>query len=99
MQPLDESIHFHTEEDVFVMDTYPGLHARLKGYVENDSYSEIYTQTESWIWSEIYVDAGIEKHKFMPTLLSNWEKYWALKYKEIKEEVGHTDHLDEMKAG
>lgn len=99
VQPLDELIHFHTEEDVFVMDTYSGLHERLKGYVERDSYSEIYTQTESWIWSEIYVDAGIEKHKFIPTLLSNWERYWFQKYKEIKEKVGHTGHLDEMKAG
>ncbi len=66
-QPLDELIHFHTAEDVFEMDTYPGLHARLKGYVENESYDEIYTQTESWIWRKIYIDAGIEQHKFMHT--------------------------------
>ena len=98
VQPLDESIHFHTDEDVFEMDTYSGLHARLKGYVENESYDEIYTQTESWIWKEIYIDAGIEQHKFIPVLLSNWEHYWFEEYKEIKESVGSTDHLDETKA-
>jgi len=98
IQPLDELIHFHTENDEFVIDTYQGLHARLKGYVERNSYDEIYTQTESWIWSDIYIDAGIEKHKFMPVLLANWENIWLEKYRNIKERVGHTSHLDEMKA-
>lgn len=98
VQPLDELIHFHTGDDVFVLDTYQGLHARLKGYVERCGYDEIYTQTESWIWREIYNDAGIEKHEFMPVMLSTWENFWNEKYKKIKERVGSTDHLDEMKA-
>lgn len=97
VQPLDELIHFHTEDEVFVMDTYAGLHARLKGFVESKSYSEIYTETEAWIWGEIYIDTGIEKHKFMPVMLSVWESFWIEEYQTIKEKIGPTDHLDEMK--
>lgn len=96
-QPLDESIHFHTEDEVYVMDTYAGLHARLKGYIERKSYDEIFTQTDSWIWGEIYIDAGIEKHKFLPVMLSKWENFWRKKYQRIKQEIGRTEHLDEMK--
>lgn len=97
-QPLDESIHFHTNDEIYVMDTYQGLKARLKGYIERESYDEIYTQTESWIWREIYVDTGIERHKFMPRMLSEWEVFWSEKYKRVKEEIGRTEHLDQMKA-
>ncbi|MES2702621.1 MAG: hypothetical protein V4649_08285 [Bacteroidota bacterium] len=98
VQPLDESIHFHTEDEEYVMDTYEGLQARLKGYLERKSYVEICTQTESWIWGEIYTDAGIEKSKFMPRMLLAWEIFWSEKYEDVKAKVGHTNHLDERKA-
>ncbi|WP_165760436.1 hypothetical protein, partial [Niastella populi] len=98
IQTLDELIHFHTEGEVYEMDTYQGLHARLKGYIERKSYEEIYIQTKSWIWRDIYLDAGIKKHKFMPHIWANWESYWITKYQDILELVGKTSHLDEMKA-
>ncbi|MDN3709665.1 hypothetical protein QW060_22160 [Myroides ceti] len=53
--------------------------------------------TNESIWSEIYIDAGIEKHVFLPEMLNEWEKYWTTEYQKVKETVGKTAHLDEMK--
>ncbi len=97
-QTVDNLIHFYTDEGkVFELDTYEGLCARLKSFVDRKSYSEIYTQTNNAIWSEVYIDAGIEKHMFVPKMLMEWEDFWDKKYSDIRERVGKTDHLDKMK--
>lgn len=90
-------IHFHTKEDIYELDTYEGLTCRLKSFIENKSYDEIYTETNENIWSDIYTDAGIEKHVFLPKLLSQWEEYWNNEYRDIREKTGKTSHLDELK--
>lgn len=53
--------------------------------------------TDKWIWGEIYIDAGIEKEEFIPTLIKKWESYWYELYAKIKLEIGHTIHLDKLK--
>lgn len=90
-------IHFHTDHEVYEMDTYEGKSAFLKAIIEGDSYDEIYTETNINIWREIYVDAGIEKHIFLPEMLNQWEQYWNKKYEEINKTVGKTDHLNKGK--
>jgi hypothetical protein len=94
---IDNLIHFHTAEDVFEMDTDEGLTSRLKDFIENRSYDEIYIGTNESIWSEIYIDSGIEKSKFLPKMLAEWEIYWIEKYKDIREQTGKTEHLDKQK--
>ena len=90
-------IYFHTKDESYVMDSYEGQTKRLKNIIENDLYDEIFTETELNIWSEIYLDAGIEKHVFLPEMLKNWEGFWDKKYNDIKLRMGKTDRLDEMK--
>lgn len=97
VETVGEVIHFHTKDTIYEMDTYEGLTVRLKSFIENKSYDEICTETNVDIWSEIYLDAGIEKHVFLPKMLRQWEIYWNDKYSDIKEKVGKTTHLDEMK--
>jgi hypothetical protein len=65
----------------YMVDTYQGLKTRLQSYHERDSYSELYTETYSHIWAEIY-DSDIDKDKFLPVLLRRWEDYWVLQEKE-----------------
>lgn len=90
-------IEFITEDKEYVIDTYEGKTWELKTYIENESYDEIYTMTNENFWSDIYLDAGIEKIDFIPRMLSQWESYWDDLYRRIRKEVGHTKHLDEMK--
>ena len=90
-------IHFHTQENIYVMDTDEGLISRLKSFIKNKFYEDIYVITNKDIWSNIYIDAGIEKHIFLPELLNQWEIYWSTKYREIREAIGKTNHLDELK--
>jgi hypothetical protein len=97
IETVDPVIHFHTKENTYEIDTYEGLTCSLKSFIEDKSYDEIFTQTNVNIWSEIYIDAGIEKHVFLPELLSQWEEYWNNKYRDIKEKIGKTSHLDELK--
>ena len=96
-QILGSSIIFMTKDKNYRMDTYQGQCAEIKSYIKNNSYDEIALMTEEWIWSEVYIDAGIEKHEFMPVLLKKWEQYWDEKYEEIQKEIGKTSHLDEFK--
>lgn len=92
-------VDFTTQEGrKFTLDTYQGLTARLRSFVEQRSYEEIATMTKENIWSDIYVDGGIEKHAFLPVLYHEWEIYWKETYSEISKTVGSTQHLDEMKA-
>ena len=97
VETIGEIIHFHTEEDIYEMDTYEGLTSRLRSFIKNKSYGEIYTETDKNIWSEIYTDVGVEKHVFLPEFLRQWEMYWNNQYREIRESVGKTNHLDELK--
>lgn len=90
-------IHFHTDDNIFEVDSYEGKTAFLKSIIDGESYDEIYGETNENIWSEIYIDAGIQKHIFLPEMLSKWESYWYKKYQDVKERVGKTGHLDEMK--
>lgn len=90
-------IHFHTDDEVYEMDTYEGRTAFLKSIIEGRSYEEVYTMTNEGIWSAIYIDAGIEKHIFISQLLKEWERYWNKTCQEDKETVGKTEHLDELK--
>lgn len=69
----------------------------MKSFIDNYSYDEIYTQTDEHIWSENYLDAGIEKSSFIPAMHNELEIYWRMLYKRIKEEIGQTEHLDESK--
>jgi len=97
VETLDTVIHFHVEKKIYEMDTYEGLICRLKSFIENKSYDEIYTETNESIWGEIYTDAGIKKHLFLPKMLTNWKIYWNDEYRDVKESVGKTDHLNELK--
>jgi len=97
VETIGQIIHFHTKDQVYVMDTYMGKTAELKSFIERRSYSEIYTQTSEEIWSDIYIDAGIEKHKFLPVMINEWERCWDTTYQKIKESIGKTNHLDKMK--
>jgi len=96
-ETVGEQIHFHINDRVYQMDTYEGKTAFLRSIIDGKSYDEIYTMTNEDIWSEIYVDAGIEKHIFLPKTLSEWENYWNKTYQEVKENIGRTEHLDKMK--
>jgi hypothetical protein len=97
--PLDNLVQFHTKKsDVFEIDTYEGLSARLKSFIDRKSYEEIQLMTDHLIWREIYIDTGIEKHVFLPKILNEWEILWARLYETIQKEVGKTNHLDKMKS-
>lgn len=97
IQILGSCIIFITKDKNFIIDTYSGKKIELKTYTESNSLDEIYTMTDEWIWGEIYIDAGIEKGKFIPTLIKKWESYWEELYDKIKLEIGHTSHLDKLK--
>ncbi len=97
IQILDSSIIFITKNQDFIIETDEGKKIELKSYIDNNSFDEIYLMTDEWIWGEIYIDAGIEKGKFIPTLIKKWESYWDELYQKIKQEIGHTSHLDKLK--
>jgi len=97
VETIDTTIHFHTKEEIFEMDTYEGLTYRLKSFIKQRSYEEIYIMTNMNIWNEIFIDPGIEKQIFLPEMLREWEIYWDDKYQEIREKLAKTSHLDELK--
>ncbi|MFJ1434952.1 DUF4365 domain-containing protein [Capnocytophaga canimorsus] len=96
-QALGSIIHFKTKEEQFEISCYESLTDHLKSYIKNYSYDEIYTQTDQNIWSEIYIDAGIEKAIFIPVMQNELERYWQTLYKKIKKQIGKTKHLDDKK--
>jgi hypothetical protein len=96
-QALDYIIHIKTKKGNFEISCYQSLTEYLKSYIEKYSYTEIYTETNEQIWSEIYIDAGIEKSRFIPIMQKELERYWRTLYESIKEEIGRTKHLDESK--
>lgn len=101
VQTIGTVIHFHTKKTIYEMNTYEGKTAELKSIIENRYYSEIYTQTNKNIWSEIYLDGGLgntfSKGDFLPSVLNEWEIYWSETYQDVKEKNGKTDHLNSMK--
>lgn len=97
VQALGSIIHFKTKKGTLEISCYESLIEHLKSYIDNYSYDEIYTETNVHIWSEIYIDAGIEKSIFIPVMQSELERYWRTLYKRIKEEIGRTEHLEERK--
>lgn len=96
-QGLDNVIHIKTKKGEFELSCYQSLTENLKNFIDNCSYDEIYTETDEHIWSEIYIDAGIEKSKFIPVMQNQLERYWRTLYKRIKDEIGRTEHLDKSK--
>ncbi|WP_411765899.1 DUF4365 domain-containing protein [Winogradskyella sp. A3E31] len=97
LQTVGEVIYFRTGGVEYIINTYEGKIEELKYLIEKRAYSEIYTMTNENIWSEIYLDAGIEKAYFIPVMHNLWEEYWDNLYKRIKKEVGKTNHLDKSK--
>jgi len=98
LQTVGEVIYFRIdEEEEYIMNTYEGKIEELKHFIEKRSYSDIYTMTNENIWSEIYLDAGIEKEQFIPVMHNLWEEYWDNLYTSVKKEVGNTSHLDKSK--
>lgn len=96
-QALGNIIHIKTKNGEFELSCYQSLTENLKSYIDNYSYDEIYTETNEHIWSEIYIDAGIEKSRFIPVMQKELERYWQTLYKRIQEEIGRTNHLDKSK--
>lgn len=96
-KPLDQIVLFKTDNEVYEMDTYEGKTAQLKYLIEDRAYDEIYTMTNDYIWNEMYIDAGIEKSKFIPVMLNLWESYWEELFIDIKEQIGYTSHLEKQK--
>ncbi|MGB3467751.1 MAG: hypothetical protein WBA74_20865 [Cyclobacteriaceae bacterium] len=97
LQPVGPNIHVTHDKREYIVSTYLGLIDELNSYCGLDALDEIYTMTNKNHWSNIYLDAGIEKSKFIPELLSNWERYWDKKYERIMTQIGKTGHLDSIK--
>ncbi len=96
-ETVDTVVHFHANDTIYEVDSYEGKTAFLKSVIDDKSYDDIYTMTNENIWSDIYIDAGIEKHIFLPRMLEEWEIYWNKTYEDVRKSVGKTDHLDGMK--
>jgi len=75
-ETVDTVVHFHTNDTIYEVDSYEGKTAFLKAVIDDKSYDDICTMTNENIWSEIYIDAGIEKHIFLPRMFREWEIYW-----------------------
>ena len=103
VEVLDNEIWFHTEDTCYIGHTCEGLTAELKEMVENRRYDELYN-TDLSAWNNVLMDGGeaigspgIGRGTMYRELFNEWRIFWADKYKEIKECVGKTDHLDAQK--
>jgi hypothetical protein len=95
---IDNKIRFQTKDGKeFDADTYEGLSVRLKSIVEKRLHTELLIESNSHIWSEIYVDGGIEKHKFLPEMLNEWKIYWNREYQQVKKEIEMIKEIEEAK--
>ena len=80
VEVFDNMLRFHLNDGkAFEIDTYAGLTSRLKNCVDNHYYDDLAIASDVSIWNEIFIDLSIEKHVFMPVMLSEWELYWAKK--------------------
>ncbi len=86
LKPVGPIIYAQFENNEYKAHTYEGRAIELNQYIDNQSYEEILTMTNSSFWSQVYLDRGIEKSEFIPELLRNWERYW--KEEIIKGERG-----------
>ncbi|GAB0157828.1 hypothetical protein CHRYSEOSP005_31140 [Chryseobacterium sp. Alg-005] len=69
---LDYHLRFHTDDEVYEIDTYEGTTTLLKNIINHRSYLDIITLTEEDNWSEIY-DEYIPKEKFISVMLDELE--------------------------
>jgi len=60
----------------YEVDTNDGHFLFLKDLVLSHNYDTIFTETNSELWHQIYIDQGIRKSDFIPRFLFNWEQYW-----------------------
>jgi len=97
VQIVSHLVNFKYKDSSYDIDTYSGKIQEIRKIIENRSYDEIYTQTNEQIWSDIYLDAGIEKHRFIPELQKEWEHHWGNFYTKIFNSIGSTKHLDSSK--
>lgn len=95
-QALDSTVLFETKDGMFEINTYNGKAGTLKNYIDNRFYDAILLETEEYIWSEIYVDSGIDKAEFIPVLLNEWEIYWDKKYEGDSPETSHISKIKEQ---
>lgn len=96
VEVLDNQIWFHTEDICYIGHTYEGLTAELKEMVDNRWYDELY-HTDFSAWNDVLTDPGITRGNMYRELFKEWRIFWSDKYRDIKESVGKTDHLDAMK--
>lgn len=59
---------------------------RLRLMINERRYENIYIETNKNIWSEIYIDSGIEKSKFISKLYNEWQIYLEYKSKSVSKE-------------
>lgn len=103
VEVLDNQIWFHTQDKCYIGHTYEGLTAELGEMVENRWYDEL-NHSDFSAWNEVLMDGGevlgtpgIGRGKMYRALFNEWRIFWAEKYKDVKESVGKTDHLDALK--
>ena len=96
VEVLDNQIWFHTEDNCYIGHTYEGLTAELKEMVGNRWHDELY-HTDFSAWNDVLTDPGITRGNMYCELFKEWRIFWTEKYRDIKESVGKTDHLDAMK--
>lgn len=103
VEVLDNQIWFHAENICYIGHTSEGLTAELKEMVEKRWYDELYHSDFS-AWNAVLMDGGealgspgIERGKMYPELFREWRIFWAENYREIKESIGKTNHLDALK--
>lgn len=59
---------------------------RLRLMINERRYENIFLETNKNIWSEIYIDSGIEKSKFISKLYNEWQIYLEYKSKSVSKE-------------
>jgi hypothetical protein len=85
-------LRFHTEKEIYEMNTYEGLTALLKEVIENRSYFRIAESTDKNIWQEIYYD-DISKHQFLSAMQLELERH----FKEDFQGIGTEKSMMEKK--
>ena len=58
----------------------------LRLMIKERQYEHIFLETNKNIWSEIYIDSGIEKSKFISKLYNEWQIYLEYKSKSVSKE-------------
>jgi hypothetical protein len=95
--PIGQYIIFEVMQKKYQIHTDVGLVTELKYIIDNKFYEEIYTDTFPWIWSDIYLDAGILKEDFAPVILKEWEEYWEKHFYRINSLIGTAENLEKSR--